>query len=164
MINHLKKVCCLFCFFVFLSGCGNSTSTATQASPVPTVQMQSSTPKATQAPKPSAMPTPAPVYNDGLGSDGKIHVYIKGDGEKVKTPDSSFIDYIIYYAESKHMIICMNGKEYTYANVSESLWEDFASSESKGSFYKSNIKGKTKYNIKDYDGTNGNLIVVEYID
>ena len=104
------------------------------------------------------------TYEDGLGEDGLIHVYLVGEGEEVSSFDSSFIDYLIYYKESQHLIIAMNGKEYTYANVSEAMWEDFKNAESKGSFYYSEIEGRSEYHIKDYDGTNGDLIVVEHVD
>ena len=103
-------------------------------------------------------------YEDGLGEDGKIHVYPVGAGEKVSDFESSFIDYLIYYQESGHLIICMKGKEYAFANVDEALWEDFKNAESKGSFYNNEMRNNTKYHIKDYDGTNGDLIVVEHID
>ena len=107
----------------------------------------------------------AEVQNeDGLHEDGLIHVYLVGPGEKVSDFESSFIDYLIYYQESQHLIICMNGKEYTFANVSEALWNDFKNAESKGKFYNEEMKGKTEYHIKDYDGTNGDLILVEHID
>ena len=104
------------------------------------------------------------TYEDGLGEDGLIHVYLVGEGEEVSSFDSSFIDYLIYYKESQHLIIAMNGKEYTYANVSEAMWEDFKNAESKGSFYNAEIEGRSEYHIKDYDGTNGDLIVVENVD
>ncbi len=104
------------------------------------------------------------TYEDGLGEDGLIHVYLVGEGEEVSSFDSSFIDYLIYYKESGHLIIAMNGKEYTYANVSEAMWEDFKNADSKGSFYNAEIKDRSEYHIKDYDGTNGDLIVVENVD
>ena len=100
---------------------------------------------------------------DGLKSDGKIHVYIIGEGEKVLTPESSFIRYITYYPVSNHLIINMNGKDYAFSNVKDSLWEDFKDAESKGSFYNKYIKGKSTYLIKDYSSGDGNKIVVEYI-
>ena len=109
---------------------------------------------------PSATPTP----RDGLKSDGKLHVYLVGKGEKVSNFDSSFIDYLTYYSRSKHLIICMNGKEYVFANVSSSLWTDFKSADSKGDFYNQNIRGNTSYHVNDYDGSNGNLIVMEFLD
>ena len=133
----------------------NGTPSATTA-----ITPSTNTPKQTIQPKPTA--TPKPV--DGLKSDGKIHVYLAGRGEKVSTPDSSFIDYITYYANSKHLIICMNGKEYVFANVSSTLWSDFKSAESAGKFYNQHFRDNSYYHINDYDGSNGNLIVLEYID
>ena len=35
---------------------------------------------------------------------------------------------------------------------------------SKGSFYNENIKGDHSYWINDYDGSNGDKIVIEYVD
>ena len=58
----------------------------------------------------------------------------------------------------------MNGKEYVFANVSSSLWSDFKSADSVGTFYNQNIRGKTTYHITDYDGSNGDLIVLDYVD
>ena len=105
-----------------------------------------------------------PIPEDGLESDGLLHVYLVGDGEKVRTPYSTFIDYITYYEDCGHLIICMNGKDYVFANVSEATWNDFKDAESKGEFYNSTFKGETKYHVNDYDGSNGGLIVLEYVD
>ena len=112
-------------------------------------------------------------YEDGLGEDGKIHVYLIGNGEKVSTPQSSFIVYIVYYKESEHLIVCINnkknengnenGKEYVYANISESLWKDFKKAESKGNFYNAEIKDHAQYFINDYNGKNGDLIIVHHV-
>ena len=114
----------------------------------------------------SAQPAPAatPIPEDGLKSDGKIHVYLVGRGEKVDTPNSSFISYLTYYSESEHLIICMNGKEYVFANIPSSLWSDFKSADSAGTFYNQNIKDNTAYWVDDYDGSNGGLIVLEYMN
>ena len=112
-------------------------------------------------------------YEDGFSEeDGQIHVYLVGDEEKVFTPESSFIVYLKYYKESEHLIVCIKKekggieyeKEYAYANISESLWEDFKMAKSKGEFYNAEIKGNTNFFIKDYDGDNGDLIVLEHID
>ncbi len=111
----------------------------------------------------SPKPTPTPRPKDGIKSDGKIHVYIVGRGEKVYTPESSFIGYITYYSESKHLIIYMNSKEYVFANISSSLWSDFKLANSKGHFYNENIRNNKNFYVNDYDGNNGNLIVLEYI-
>lgn len=138
----------IICMLVSLCACGASTGAVVE-------------PTATVAPtqKPTPKPTPRPV--DGLKDDGKIHVYLIGDCEKVATPESSWIDSISYYPESGHMIISTNGNEYVSANVSESIWNDFKSAESKGKFYNKTFKGAAEYWINDYDGTNGDLIVME---
>lgn len=102
-------------------------------------------------------------FKDGLKSDGKIHVYIVGDGEKVLTTESSFIWYLTYFPESCHLIINMNGKEYAYSNFPSSLWKEFKDAESIDSFYNKHIKGVSAYLIKDdYSGDN-EKIVLEYI-
>ncbi len=161
----MKKLLSVFLILSLLfisSACGMASESASNHTPseTATVAPSMNTPKQTATPKPTATPTP----KDGLKSDGKIHVYIVGDGEKVNTPNSSFINYLIYYSSSKHLIICMNGKEYVFANVSSSLWSDFKSADSVGTFYNQNIRGKTTYHITDYDGSNGDLIVLDYVD
>ena len=116
-------------------------------------------------------------YYDGLSAeDGKIHVFLVGEGEKIFTPKSSFIVYLDYYKESEHLIVCINnkknnegddesnGKEYVYANISESLWKDFKKAESKGNFYNAEIKDHAQYFINDYNGKNGDLIIVHHVD
>lgn len=108
-------------------------------------------------------PAPTPVPEDGIESDGLLHVYLIGDGEDVTVTNSSFIDYLTYYADCGHLIISMNGKEYVFANVSASTWKDFKAADSKGEYYNSVFKGNTKYHVNDYDGTNGGLIVLEYV-
>ena len=160
----MKK--CLLVFFLFallfnLPACGTSPNNSAKTIPDTTKAIIPST-----APEQNPPPSPAatPIPEDGLKDDGKIHVYIVGKGEKVYTPNSSFIDYITYYSSSQHLIICMNGKEYVFANVSSSLWSDFKSADSVGTFYNQNIRGKTSYHITDYDGSNGDLIVLDYID
>lgn len=114
--------------------------------------------RAPVTPLPSPKPTPSP--QDGLGEDGLLHVYLLGQGERVETPDSSFIRYLVYYPESRHLIINMNGKDYVFANVEESLWQGFKAAEVKGKYYNAVFRGKTEYHVTDYDGTNGNLITV----
>ena len=145
-----------------ISACGASSDNTSKQIPTTkiTVAPSTNTPKQTATPKPTATPTP----KDGLKSDGKIHVYLVGKGEKVNTPNSSFIDYLVYYSSSKHLIVCMNGKEYVFANVSSSLWSDFKSADSVGTFYNQNIRGNTSFHITDYDGSNGDLIVMDYVN
>ena len=157
----------LFALLFSLSACGISSENASTSAPDESISISPSTDshiQSTPKPTPKPTPTPTPTPTDGLKSDGYIHVYIVGEGEKVYTPNSSFISYLIYYPSSKHLIICMNGKDYVFANVSSSLWSDFKAADSVGKFYNQNIKGKTNYHINDYDGTNGDLIVLDYID
>ena len=149
------SVLLLLSLILVLSACGASSDRADHAA--------ADSANATQQ---SAQPTPAPtpIPEDGLKSDGKIHVYLVGRGEKVDTPNSSFISYLTYYSESEHLIICMNGKEYVFANIPSSLWSDFKSADSAGTFYNQNIKENTAYWVNDYNGSNGDLIVLEYTD
>ena len=100
---------------------------------------------------------------DYVEDNGTIHIYIYGDSEKINTPSSSLLDYIEYYNESKHLIVCINGKEYVHANVSKQLWNDFKKADSYGSFYTNNLKGNEKYWVVGYDGSNGDKIKCEFI-
>ena len=145
----------LFALILVMSACGASSDHADHAAPASVNTSQQ-----------SAQPTPTatPIPEDGLKSDGRIHVYLVGSGEKVDKPNSSFINYLTYYSESEHLIICMNGKEYVFANIPSSLWSDFKSADSVGTFYNQNIKENTAYWINDYDGSNGGLIVLDHID
>ena len=149
------SVLLLLSLILVMSACGASSDRADHAAA-----------DSTNATQQSAQPTPAtaPIPEDGLKSDGKIHVFLVGRGEKVDTPNSSFINYLTYYSESEHLIICMNGKEYVFANIPSSLWSDFKSADSAGTFYNQNIKENTAYWINDYDGSNGGLIVLDHID
>lgn len=113
---------------------------------------------------PIPFPTSTPIPDDGYKSDGKLHVYIVGEGEKLLTPDSSFIKYIVYYPESRHMIINMSGKDYAYANVSSSFWSDFTKASSKDNFYNDKIRDKSEFLLNGYVSGRGDDIVVEYID
>ena len=145
----------LFALIIVMSACGATSDSADHVAA-----------DSANASQQSAQPAPAatPIPEDGLKSDGKIHVYLVGRGEKVDTPNSSFISYLTYYSESEHLIICMNGKEYVFANIPSSLWSDFKSADSAGTFYNQNIKENTAYWINDYDGSNGDLIVLEYMN
>ncbi len=104
-----------------------------------------------------------PAYKDGLESDGKIHVYLVGNGETIKAKKSSSIRSMTYYEESDHLIINFNGKEYVFANVGSSLWKSFKDASSSDAFYDSHIKGEKSYWINDYNGKNGGLIVMENV-
>ena len=149
------SVLLLLSLILVMSACGASSDRADHAAA-----------DSANASQQSAQPTPAPtpIPEDGLKSDGKIHVFLVGRGEKVDTPNSSFINYLTYYSESEHLIICMNGKEYVFANIPSSLWSDFKSADSAGTFYNQNIKENTAYWVNDYDGSNGDLIVLEYMN
>ena len=154
----MKKIVSLISLLLAIllfSACGSSP--AVKATPAPTAPTRS---------MPSVIEEPVPTERpkDGLKSDGKIHVYIVGDGETVLTPESSFIRYITYYPESDHLIINMNGKDYAFSNISNGLWEDFKNADSKGTFYNDYIRDNSAYLIKDYSSGDGDKIVVEYID
>ena len=145
----------LYTLIIVMSACGaDSDHTAATIADSANTSQQSTQPT----------PTATPIPEDGLKSDGRIHVYLVGSGEKVDTPNSSFINYLTYYSESEHLIICMNGKEYVFANIPSSLWSDFKSADSAGTFYNQNIKENTVYWVNDYDGSNGDLIVLEYMN
>ncbi len=148
----MKRFVCIsviICLLLMLCACGSSASPA--ETPVPT-------PDVTASPTPE--PTPQPV--DGLKDDGKIHVYLIGEGEVINTSDSSWIDALIYYAENEHLVLETNGSEYVFANVSEELWDEFKNAESKGEFYNQYFRGAEEYWVNDYDGSNGDLIIMEY--
>ena len=103
------------------------------------------------------------IEKDGLKSDGKIHVYLVGSGETVQAKKSSSIKSMTYYEESDHLIINFNGKEYVFANVSSSLWKSFKEASSSDAFYDSHFKGNKSYWINDYNGKNGDKIVMEHV-
>ena len=148
----------LLALILVISACGAASDSADHV----TTTITDSSNASQQSTQP--VPTATPIPEDGLKSDGNIHVYLVGSGEKVDTPSSSFISYITYYSESEHLIICMNGKEYAFANVPLSVWSDFKAADSAGTFYNQNIKGNNAYYINDYDGSNGDLIVLEYMN
>ena len=111
----------------------------------------------------AAEPETLMIPEDGLQEDGCIHVYLQGSGERVETPESSFIHYIEYYPDSCHLTINMNGTDYTFANIPAELWEDFKAAGSKGSFYNQVIKNEPDYLIRDYAENPDAVIVVEHI-
>ena len=153
----MKKLWFLILLLALLfttSACGSSSESNANTAPATTISTSEQ----------NTQPTPTAVPEDGMKSDGKIHVYLVGSGEKVDTPNSSFINYITYYSDSDHLIICMKGKEYVFANVPSSLWADFKAAESTGTFYNQYIKDNTAYYINDYDGSNGGLIVLDHVD
>lgn len=155
-MRKFNFIICLALSAFLLCACGTKSSSVKTISIEPIKQST-----AEPAPAVKSIPTEAPT--DGLKSDGKIHVYIVGEGEKVNTPESSFIKYITYYSESKHLIINMSGKDYVFANIDSSLWQKFVNAESKGTFYNNNIKGVSSYRINDYSTGDGDKIVIEYL-
>ena len=104
-----------------------------------------------------------PANKDGLKSDGKIHVHLVGSGETVQAKNSSSIKSMTYYDESDHLIINFNGKEYAFANVSSSIWKSFKEAKSSDTFYDTYLKGDKSHWINDYNGKNGDLIVLEHV-
>ncbi len=102
-------------------------------------------------------------YEDGFGEDGRIYAYVVGEKEKVENKHS-FIKYMEYYKENEHLILFMNGKEYVYANVSGELWEEFKKAEKWGTFFNERININEEYWINDYNGKNGDLVVIVHID
>ena len=153
----------LFCF----SACGNETTNISAPSAASNSTL---TVKPTIPPKQIEKVIPEEDIKslekeeDGLKSDGKIHVYIYGKGEKIFTPESSFINYITYYPESKHLIINMNNTDYAFANVPRSLWEKFMAADSVGKLYNSEMKNNSEYYIRDYAKGCGYDFVLEYED
>jgi len=100
---------------------------------------------------------------DSISSDGSINIYIYGNSDKVKTPNSSWIDYISYYKDSKHLIVhTKDGKTYVHANVTSSLWNSFKNTDSYGSYYANNLKGNKNYWVIGYDGDNGDKIHIHF--
>lgn len=101
---------------------------------------------------------------DYIDESGNIYVYIYGEGEKVYTPDSSFVDYLVYYESSKHMIASLNGKEYIHSNVPNSIWHEFINADSIGSYYNEVFKENPDYWVIGYNGDNGSKINIIYED
>lgn len=98
---------------------------------------------------------------DGFQDDGYIHVYLVGDGETISADGSSWMDTLTYYPVCGHLIITSGNKDYVYANVSNATWNSFKSIPLKDLFYDNTFKGATEYWVDDYDGTNGDLILIE---
>ncbi|GEM_PF-1819946 len=86
------------------------------------------------------------LSGDGMGSDGKLHVYPYGAAEECDTSDSAFIEAARYY-ESGHLILTIDGRDVAFCNVPARLWEQFKQSDVKGTFYKKYLKGNALYEI-----------------
>ena len=166
MMKRIRILLAILMLVVLLTACGSTTSAQTSrpsptptATPLPSLEIyQRDTWTVPVTPSGNAK-----VYKDGLESDGKIHVYLVGNGETVKAKNSSSIRSLTYYAESDHLIINFNGKEYVFANVSSSLWESFKKASSSDDFYNSHFKGNKSYWVNDYNGKNSEKIVMEYV-
>jgi hypothetical protein len=69
--------------------------------------------------------------------------------EEVNTNESSWIKSVEYYSCDEVtgflLITTKKGKEYIHNGVPKDLWSKFIHSNSFGSFYNSNIKGKYQY-------------------
>ena len=157
---------CSILLAISLIACSDSSETIRTVNPSPSLSYKDIQPTPTSASSNSSYSSSesqSASYVDGYKSDGKIHVYIVGEGEIVYTTGSSFMHYIEYYPDCDHMIINMSGRDYSYANVSSSLWSSFKNANSYDSFYSENIKGNHSYWVNDYNGQNGDDIIVEYI-
>ena len=61
--------------------------------------------------------------------------------------DSSFIYSVDYIKEEETLkITFVNGTEYEYQGINEELFEDFLKAESKGRFFRENIRNKFLFN------------------
>ena len=61
--------------------------------------------------------------------------------------DSSFIYSVDYTKEEETLkITFVNGTEYEYQGINEELFEDFLKAESKGRFFRENIRNKFLFN------------------
>ena len=137
-----------------LGACGSSYSASTAAE----------TPVAI-ASTPTPEPTRTPAPQDGYKDDGKLYVYIRGQGKKLETPNSAFIEYIIYYPETEHMIITTkDGDEQVYANVNENIFGGFRVTWDADSYYYEGIADHSQYLLNGYIPGKEDDIVIEYED
>lgn len=58
------------------------------------------------------------------------------------THSSSFVGNVRYDQDLQQMVIILNGKEYTFCNVPERVFDAFSGANSKGAFFNRNIKGQ----------------------
>ena len=97
------------------------------------------------------------IFTSGCGSNGSNFVKIEYRSDKVDvsnsifeyqdTSKSSFVDGAWYDSSNSYMIIKLNSKYYHYCGLSSSIWNNFTSATSYGTYYNSNIKGS--YDCRD---------------
>ncbi len=100
------------------------------------------------------------LAGDGMGSDGKLHIYPYGACEVADTSDSTFIDAARYY-ESGHLILTIQGREEAFVNVPAAVWEQFKASEVKGTYYKKYLKGNALYKVSGVPAGKDIVTVIE---
>jgi len=61
--------------------------------------------------------------------------------EYLDTSTSSFVQGAWYDFSEQYMIINLNGTNYHYCSLPSSVWQEFMTAESFGSYYNSDIKG-----------------------
>ena len=68
------------------------------------------------------------------------------------TPESSWIKRIEFYScnekEGYLIIYTTRAEEYIHANVPITVWEEFSTAKSKGSYYNTNIVNRYPFNLK----------------
>ena len=101
-----------------------------------------------------------PAGTDGMGADGKLHVYPYGFCDEADTSDSAVIDAARYY-ESGHLILTVGGRCEAFVNVPLSLWQQFKESSVKGIFYNKYLKGSALYRVPGTPAGKEVLTVVE---
>lgn len=97
------------------------------------------------------LPPPAEYYFDEFGVlyqlvDGTYDEYVIDEDyqDEVDTPESTAFSYIMYhpYSETLMVVFRKSGADYYYYDVPADVWFSFKTSESKGSFFNSEIKGQ----------------------
>lgn len=76
--------------------------------------------------------------------------------DTVNTSKSSFIRGAEFYkipgaSAGGYLILNLNGKDYIHRNVPEKVWTRFKGASSFGSYYNSNIKGKFRLDLGDWN-------------
>lgn len=100
------------------------------------------------------------LFEDGMGIDGKLHVFPYGACEVADTTDSAFIDAARYY-ESGHLIVTIEGKDVAFSHVPVKVWEQFKASATKGIFYNKYLKGNSAYAFNGVPAGKEITVVVE---